>query len=237
MPPSPVFRALWRRRALVGLGAVLTLALTVKAISGAGGAGAVATTSVLVDTPRQQLVDRSSAGVATLGWRAALLAELLGTEPAKRRIARDVPIATRMLSVVAPELNLPTIPASLPDAASKAAASSLAPYVLTTRTNGVLPLIEIRAEAPNIEQASRLADAAVSELEAGAVLGPRPDSPRFGVDRVAGVSARAAPADPQVMRALALGGFFFCLWCAMIIVVPAALEWWRRSGAERPAAV
>jgi hypothetical protein len=237
MVPNPVFRALWRRRALVVLGAVLALALTFKAISGTDGPGAIATTSVMVDTPRHQLVDRSSAGVETLGWRASVLAELLGTEPAKRRIAGDVPISTGMLSVVAPELNLPPIPASLPDAASKVAASSLAPYVVTTRTDGVLPLIEIRAEAPDADQAARLAGAAVSELEAGAVLGPRPDSPRFGVDRVAEISARAAPGDPQVIRALAFGGTLFCLWCAAIIVLPHALDWWRRSGAEHPAAV
>jgi hypothetical protein len=234
MTPNPVFRALWRRRAVVVLGAALALALTLKAMSGGGGAGAVATTSVLVDTPRHQLVDRTSAGVETLGWRASVLSELLGTEAAKRRIARDVPIPTRTLSVVAPELNLPTIPASLPQVASEAAASSTAPYVLETKTDGVLPLIEIRAEAPDVREATRLAGAAVSELEAGVILGARPDSPRFVIDSVAPVSGRVASADPQVMRSVALGGIVFCLWCAAIVILPAGLEWWRRTGAERP---
>ncbi len=221
MAPNPVFRGLWRRRVLVGLGALLALGLTLKVISGAGGEGAIATTSVLVDTPKHQLVDQGSAGVETLGWRAAVLAELLGTESSKRRIARAVPIPARMLSVVDPELNIPTIEASLPQVASEAAASSLAPYVLTTRTDGILPLIEIRAEAPDSDEATRLAGGAVAELEAGAVLGPRPDSPRFVVTPVASISARATSGDPQVLRALALGGTVFCLWCAAIILVPA----------------
>lgn len=233
--PNAVFRALWRRRAVVALGALLTMALMVKLIAGTSGASAVATTHVLVDTPRHQLVDRTSAGVETLGWRAAVLAELLGTESAKRRIARSVPIPTRTLSVVAPELNLPTIPASLPQAASEAAASSLAPYVLTTSTDNVLPLIEIRAEAPDRERAARLAEGAVTQLENGGVLGPRPDSPRFVVTRVAPVSARTASGDPDVMRAVALGGILFCFWCAAIVIVPGGLEWWRRAGRRRPA--
>jgi hypothetical protein len=232
MAPNPVLRLLWRRRALAGLGALLALALALKLITGAAGTGAVATTKVLVDTPRQQLIDRTSAGVETLGWRAAVLAELLGTDSAKERIARSVLIPAEMLSVVAPELNLPTIPASLPEAASKAAASSLQPYVLTTRANGVLPLIKIRARAPELDQATRLAEAAVTELESGAVPGARPDSPRFIVTRVAPIDSRAATGDPEILRALALGVTVFCLWCAAIVVASAGVRWWRRSGAQ-----
>lgn len=233
MAPNPVFRGLWRRKALLALGVLLALGLTLKMIGGTGGGGAVATTSVLADTPGHQLIDQGSAGVETLGWRAAVLAELLGTESAKRRIARAVPIAPPMLSIVDPELNLPTIEASLPQVASEAAASSLAPYVLTTRTDGILPLIEIRAEAPDSDQATRLAAAAVSELEAGAVLGPRPDSPRFVVTPVGSISARAVSGDPEIVRAVAIGGIVFCLWCAAIILAPACVDWWRRAGAER----
>ena len=228
--PNPVCAGLWRRRGVLGLGALLALALTVKVISGADGGGAIATTTALVDTPQHQLVDRAAGGVETLGWRAAVLAELLGTESAKRRIARAVPVPARMLSVVAPELNLPTIEASLPQVASEAASSSLAPYVLTTSTDGVLPLIKIQSQAPDGDRAIRLAGAAVSELEAGAVPLPRPDSPRFMVTRVAPITARAAPGDPQVLPALAVGGTMFCLWCAAAILVPGCLDWWRRSG-------
>jgi hypothetical protein len=234
MTPNPVLRVLWRRRALVVLGALLALALTLKMITGASGPAAYATTNVLVDTPRHQLVDRTSAGVETLGWRTTVLAELLGTEAAKRRIARAVPIATRALSIVAPELNLPTIPASLPEAASKAAASAQGLYVLTTRTDNVLPLIDIRADAPDRESATRLAEAAVSQLETGSVLGPRPNAPRFVVTRIAPIAARTASGDAQILRAVALGGTVFCLWCAAIIIVPAGLDWWRRSAPGRP---
>jgi hypothetical protein len=236
MTPNPVFRTLWRRKRLLGLGALLALAMTLKLITGAGGPGAVATTNVLVDTPGHQLVDSSSAGVESLGWRAVVLSELLGTEPAKERIADEAQIPARGLSVVAPELDLPTIDASLPAAASKAAASSLAPYVLTTSADGITPLIEIRAEAPDVDHATRLAAAAVSELETGSALGTQPQSPRFVTDRVASIKARAVSGDPEFMRALAFGATLFCLWCVGIIVVPAGLGWWRRVSAERPAA-
>ena len=237
MAPNPLLRTLWRRRALIGLGALLALALTLKLITSTGDGGAIATTEVLIDTPQHQLVDRTSAGVETLGWRAAVLAEMLGTESAKRRIARGVPVPSRMLTVVASELNVPTIDASLPGVASEAAASAVTPYVLTTRTDTVLSLIEIRAEAPDRERAARLARAAVSQLESGGVLGPQPHSRRFVVTPVAPISARAAPADPQVLRTFGLGGTVFCLWCAAIFLVPAGLDWWRRLGAERPAKV
>jgi len=233
MTPNPVFSGLWRRKVLLGLGALLALALTLRLIGGAAGEGAIASTSVLVDTPKHQFIDQGSAGVEALSWRAAVLAELLGTESSKRRIARAVPIPARMLSIVDPELNLPAIEASLPQVASEAAASSHGPYVLTARADGVLPLIEIRAEAPDSDQATRLADGAVSELEAGAVLGPRSDSPRFEVTPVGSISARETSSDPQVLRALTLGGILFCLWCAAIIMAPACVKWWRRPGAER----
>jgi hypothetical protein len=232
MTPNPVVRVLWRRRVLVLLGSQLALALTLKLIAGAAPPGGIATTKVLVDTPRQQLVDRTTAGVETLGWRTAVLADLLGTDSAKQQIARYAQIPEEMLSVVDPELNLPTIPASLPEAASKAAAESPTPYVLTTRANGVLPLIRIRARAPDRDQATRLAEAAVSQLESGAVLGPRPDSPRFVVTHVAQIDSRAATSDPEILRALALGGTVFCLWCAAIIIVSAGLDWWRGADAR-----
>jgi hypothetical protein len=232
--PNPVIRILWRRRAVVVLGVLLAQALTIKAIGGAGGDGTLATTNVLLDTPRHQLVDRASAGVETLGWRAAVLAELVGTESAKARIAQAIAIPPEELTVVAPELNLPTIPASLPKAATEAAAEAPGDYVLTTRTDGVLPLIKIRAQAPDSEQATRLAGAAVADLEAGGFLGPRSESPRFEVSRVGPIKDRAIPADPELARAFAVSAIFFCFWCTAIFLFEAGLEWWRRSGAKRP---
>jgi hypothetical protein len=228
--PNPVLRILWRRRALVALGALLALALTVKASGGAGGPGTIATTNVLLDTPRKQLVDEASAGVETLGWRATVLAELVGTESAKGEIAAAVPVSPQLLTVVAPELNLPTIPASLPKAASEAAAEARGDYVLTTRTDGLLPLIKIRAQAPDGEQAARLAGAAVSYIETGSDLGPRPDPPRFEVTRVGPIKTRPMADDPELARAVAVGAIFFCLWCMAVFGFDAGLEWWRRSG-------
>jgi hypothetical protein len=234
--PNPVLQILWRRRVPVALGALLALALAIKAIGGAGGDGTMATTNVLLDTPRHQLVDRSAGGVETLGWRAAVLAELVGTESAKRQIADAVPIPPQMLTVVAPELNLPAVPASLPKAASEAAATARGDYVLITRTDGILPLIKIRAQAPDDEEAIRLASAAVSQIEAGDFLGPLPESQRFEVTRVGGIKARTIPADPEVARAFAVSVLFFCFWCTAIFVFEAGLQWWRRTGTKRPAA-
>jgi hypothetical protein len=231
-PPNPVFRTLWRRRALVALGALLAVALTIKAIGGAAGGGTIATTDVLLDTPRHQLLDKASGGVATLGWRATVLAELVGTESAKRQIAPAVPVAPEMLSVVAPELNLPTVLASLPKAASEAAASARGDYVLTTRTDAVLPLIKIRAQAPDRGQATRLAGAAVSYIEARVALDGRPESPRFEVARVGPIQTRAMPVDPKLARAFAVSVIFFCFWCSGIFVFDAGLEWWRKAGRE-----
>jgi hypothetical protein len=164
-----------------------------------------------------------------------VLAELIGTESAKRRIAQAVPIPPQTLTVVAPELNLPTIPASLPKAASEEAATARGDYVLSTRTDGVVPLIKIRAQAPDSEEATRLAGAAVSHIEAGGYLGPRPDEPRFEVTRVGDIKTRAIPADPELARAFAVSAIFFCFWCTAIFMCEAGLEWWRKSGAKRPA--
>jgi hypothetical protein len=229
-----VFRILWRRRALVALGAALALGLMLKMMGGGEGNAAIASTNVLLDTPRHQLVDRASSGVAALGWRASFLAELVGAESAKREIARAVQIPPEALTVVAPELNVPSVPASLPKAASEGAVAAHGDYVLITRTDGVLPLIKIRAQAPDREEARLLASAALSLIKAGRFLGPSPDSPRFEVARAGAIKSRAAPAESELARALALSVIFFCFWCAAIFTFEAGLAWWRTSAGKHP---
>ena len=226
------FRRHW---ILLGTGVLLALALFIKVGMGGGPARGLATTQVLLDTPDQQLVDRASAGVETLGWRAAVLSQMMGSQPAERRIAGGVPVPPDQLAVVAPELNLPSVPASLPFAAAAAAAATPEPYVLTIRSDGILPLVDIRAQAPDRSQAARLAEAAVREFESGGGLGPAPESPRFDVTQIAQVRTRSIGGDPALLRASVAGGAVLCIWGLGILLIPAVLDWLRRPGPGRVA--
>ncbi len=219
MSISGVMRELWPRRILIALGAVLAIGLGLKVAGGAEDGSGIARTSVLLDTPDPQLLDPTPPGVKSLAWRATLLAEVLGAEPAHGRIARDAGIPAAQLAVVEPKLNVPTVPASLPRAAAEAAAVTPEPYVLIVRTDGVLPLISIKTTAPDREGAVRLAEAATGSLRATAALGDAPKVSRFVVNRVGAIKTRELAGDGRLLIASALAISFFGLWCAAIALV------------------
>ena len=107
-------RALWRRRILVSLGAVLAFAVAVKVGAGVSDGRALAKVGVLLDTPQSQLTNVDPPRVESLTWRANLLSLLLATEPARRQLAREAGIPAQQLAVVNSDLATPIVPASLP---------------------------------------------------------------------------------------------------------------------------
>lgn len=215
-----ILRALWRRRILVAVGAVLAIAFALKAAGGGVAPSAMAETRVVLDTPQSQLTSSAPAGAETLPWRAALLADLLGAEPARRRVAGEARVPLERLAVVDPDLIAPALPASLPIAASKAAAPTPEPYVLSAYADGVLPIVAIQAQAPDRAGAARLAQAAVSALQASAAP---PDARKLQglvVRRVDPIKTRSIPPGNGRMNALVVAIALFGMWCTAVVLVP-----------------
>jgi hypothetical protein len=216
-------RALWRRRLLVGIGAVLAALLAYRVAGAATPGSGVATTSVLLDKSQSQIVDATPVGSTGLPWRATLLAELLGTDRATREIARGARIPDAQLAVANPGLEAPMVPASLPETAAQATAVPPDRYLLTVSADGVLPLVSVEAQAPDRKAAIHLADSAVRALRARAAPSNASGRQSFLIKRAAHVEARQEAGGAAWLKTFALTAVLFFLWCAGILAVRAAV--------------
>ena len=131
----------------------------------------VARMLVFVDTPKSRVVDLGGAHggeISALTSRAHLLGSLILNPPLTQDIARRAGIAPRSLVAVPPKRYGPA--SRLPKEVTGAAIARDEPgaYVLTTSipllAEGETPVIEFKAEAPDVAAAARLARAAVAVL-------------------------------------------------------------------------
>jgi hypothetical protein len=214
-------RLLWRRR----LRAVIGLALSVlagMALAKHTPAYGVATTSVIVDTPRSEIAANSSQGMDTLYWRATLLGMMIGAEPTRHEIASGMHLSESEINISDLELGAPADPASLPVAALKAANNSSASYTLNAYTDDVLPVIHIAALAPDGASAARLARTAVTVLEAGGARTSTPTVQALKIQQVAPITLREKAASAGHTKMAIMAVIIFMFWCIAFIVIPAA---------------
>lgn len=234
----PILRSIWRRRLLLGAGLAVAVALVLAIGAPPPNSSVLAWTRVNLDTPASQLVNPAPGGAETLPWRASLLLHQMATDASKRRLAQRLQVRPDEVAVVDPALDVPIVPASLPLAASEAAAATVAPYVLTlTLTNPTLPMIAIEAAAPDAARAKRLAAAAVAILESQSSVSDAPYSSKiktgggralkpqqFLVQQIAPI--RAKPVTERVISPKQIGGplVFLALWSASVLLLPGLLR-------------
>jgi hypothetical protein len=237
MEVLPLLRALWRRRLLIGAGLLVAVLLAVAFARPQHTSSAVAWTRVALDTPNSQLIDSNPAGASTLPWRASLMMHLTSSESARRQLAQRLGVRYDQVAVVDPALSLPEIPASIPTSAAKAAAVIAAPYVLTvTFPSEILPIVSIRAAAPDRAGAVRLAQAAVALLQSQGSSGgtyesliktdaiEKPGLQAFIVNQVAPVHVKRVVADLLPTNRLAAIFLLFLAWCVSVVVLPRLLR-------------
>jgi hypothetical protein len=224
-----LLRLLWRRRLRVVVGLAVSVLIGL-AMAKHAPAIASANTRVLVDTPRSALAANSTSGMDTLYWRATLLGMLLRAEPARHQIASDMHLAEDQINIQDLELDNPANPASLPVAATQAAASGSESYTLDVYTDDVLPLINITAITPDVASATRLARAAVQALGVGAsATGSKTVQP-LTIEQAAPIGVRVKAATAGHTKTAITALFVFVLWCVFAILLPAS----RRHGAPPP---
>ena len=212
-------RALWRRRILVSLGAVLAFAVAVKVGAGVSDGRALAKVGVLLDTPQSQLTNVDPPRVESLTWRANVLSLLLATEPARRQLAREAGIPAQQLAVVDSDLATPIVPASLP--ATAAAANPGEVYLLSVHSDAMIPLISLDAQAPDREAAARLAEAAAHVLKISAAPADLPEARSFIAEPIGPITTRSVAAGHRTLRMLGVAIVLFGLWCVGIVLVSA----------------
>ena len=130
---------------------------------------ASASTTVLVDTPAS-LVARISAStdqLTSLSDRAALIGNLMASDPVRAFIAKDSGIPADQIQADAPITgDVPRVviePGSGANAADLLAAPSH--YVLQIQADPITPILHIYAQAPNADAALRLASGSVQGLK------------------------------------------------------------------------
>lgn len=232
-----ILRRLWRRRILLGAGLLVALA-TFVALGGTSpitARGALASTSVALDTPKSQLVAAAPAGADTLIWRAILLAQLLATKTSKTQLAGRLRVGPNQVAVVDPALDQPLVPTNTAEAATKVASPVAAPYVLATSfPNYAVPLISIEAAGPDRAAAGRLAEAAVAVLRSQAPTDGRRFTSQvitnagvlrrqpFVVSQVAPLRIKLVASSSLPTKAVVAPLFVFLAWCTALLLVPRA---------------
>jgi hypothetical protein len=240
---ATILRELWRRRRLVGLaaavailiGAMLTYRLSLPPESRQYDVG-MASTHILVDTPQSQVVDVSPRGSGSLGARATLLANLMTEGEVKAAIARRAGLPpNKLLAGVDTGTGLP------PEIASSAGGRDV--HLLTTRPESnsagePLPIIALDAQAPDPNDAARLASAAVeglrSYLDSKAATEDVSAAHRLEVRGLGEPQVTDAVRGPQRLVGLGAAVFVFLCGCVLILVAPAVARAWRAASEEDP---
>jgi len=214
-----VARVLWRCRIAVAAGGVVAIVLALVFALGTKSTVGVASTRVMLDTPRSQTVNTNPPNFDTLPSRAALLADLTADNPSRQRIANDVGIATKSLVVRSPAMSIAPVAAPLPRHALDVASAVPEPYELSIRAIYPLPIVAIDARAPSGAQAAKLATAAAAALKAAAPSEFAHEADRFVVEDVGPVRSHEVVDGPRRMFAVIVALVVFGLWCACITII------------------
>jgi hypothetical protein len=129
---------------------------------------AAASTRVLIDSPRSEIIDLRTDTYAftSLTTRAALLGNVMASAPVREYIARRAKIDPQRIQAVAPITA--NVPRNLVEPGSEKRSSDILrstdQYRLDIQANPTVPILNVSAQAPNKDAAERLANGAVDGL-------------------------------------------------------------------------
>jgi hypothetical protein len=178
----------------------------------------LATGRVLVSARKEPPFGLESKVATTLADRAALLADLVSTEASRGRIARDAGIPPHELAILGPSAGVPILPVALAERAAEVAGAPRVPHVLTASTEGGVPIITLRAVAPDSKVAARVVDAAAEGLDE--LMSSRSSStPVLTVERLGPAVERTLIDEPRRVVSLAIALFVLAIGLAAIVVL------------------
>jgi hypothetical protein len=196
-------------------------------LSGMPGASShVASTRLLLDARTESTLDLGSAVADSLGLRAGLLADLLTTVEAHRTIARDAQVRSDQLAIIGPAMGPPPLAIPLAVHASEASRSASEPYVLTAATDLRIPIITLRASAPDNADAARLAAAAVANLSA-IMDSRRSRGPGLTLTRLGPITTSTTAAAPKRAVGIVVAFGAWAMWLVAIVLGAGLARWLR----------
>jgi hypothetical protein len=228
-----LLRLFWRRRIALGVGVVLAVAAAVGLGSPPATSMALAWTNVALDTPASQLVKSAPSGADTLPWRASLLSHLMGTDATQRELARRLRVRVDEVGVIDGGFAVPDVPNMTATKAADASLPTAAPYQLTVSPlSPGLPVIMLKAAAPDRTKALRLAAAAVAVLESrrssGGTYtsivptggGASPKLQPFVVQQVTPIRVKRMTAMTLPIKQIAAALFILGAWSTAVLLGP-----------------
>lgn len=236
-----VLHFLSRHRLLTAVGVLLALA-TGAAAAGLPPFGGASTepkerealVRVLVDTPSSLQTSAAGKGAETIVERAALIGETAAREDVAAAIARGAGLRPADIAVFAEAALVPPVISPLPEhAAEIETVAAPKKYVVALRLEDSVPILDVKAIAPDARAAVRLADATVAALQATTrYVAARPIPGAGVVLTPLGEATLAHATDSgRPSRVVALGAaiILFSVWCAAIVITGGALGAWRRA--------
>jgi hypothetical protein len=237
-----ILRHLWHRRMLVGLAFLLAISsgimvayrvspLPPKLESRKYVVG-ISTARILIDTPNSQVVEVAPNGSDTLGTRASLLASLMADGIVKSAIAQRAGLQPSQLIGVSQS----AVDESGPAAPRSRRANIVTTRVVTNSSGEQLPIIDVQAQAPDAQQAARLAGAAVtglrSYLESKAALQSIPEAKRLQVTGLGVPQATDVVRGSHDLLALVAIVVIFLGGCAGILLAFSLARDWREASED-----
>lgn len=194
MESGGILQVLWRRRIALAIGLLLTLAVGIHglyqvsplppALHSRTISSGYALQHVLIDTPTSLVADARARGADSIAIKAAVLAGLATSEPAREEIARAIGRRPDEVAVVSQSAMAPQTPTPLSEQAVEVTRPK-APYIVTFGESPTLPVLSIWATAPDAGAAAKLAAAATATL-----------APAVRRDLVSGGGVRIEPQGP-----------------------------------------
>lgn len=230
-----ILRTLWRRRLFVALGLPFAALVVVLMGTTRPTTTAFAGTRLLSDTSKSQLVYPEPLGSETTGWRAQIAVDSLLTSPMTRQLAQLAGVPEDQLLVVDPVLTAPSLPASLPQRASKAANGAVAgaPYQLAVFVDTVFPLIHVESAAPDLAHARRLVEAATTTIQQMSSDVDDKQVQGIAFEPSGALRTRVTTGGGGRQLAIAAGVTLFAVWTASVAFVSLLLAQRRRVLARK----
>jgi hypothetical protein len=189
----------------------------------------IANASVLIDTPKSQVVEVAPKGSDTLGDRANVLANLMVDGEIKNTIADRVGVPPKRLKAWVESRDNPGPPLTRKSLSYKTG-------VALTSDMAQLPIVKVETTAPTVSQAIRLANAAVEGLSdylnSKAAVETIADTRRLRVSPLGTAQGHAAARGPGRIMAIGAMIFVFIAGCAALLIVAALVRGWRAAAAS-----
>jgi hypothetical protein len=201
---------------------------------------ATATAHVVVDTPKSTILDlrQDTYNLEALTNRAVLIGSVMASSPVRQTIASLSGIPARALQIEAPLT--PSQPRAVADSGNQRRVSDILrstdQYRLHLEANPTVPILDIYAQTPSAESATKLANAAVralrSRLSTLAAADGTPGKDQIRVRELG--TARGAVINSGVNWQVAMVAFVltFGLSCASLVFLARVREGWRLAAAS-----